>query len=90
ESGTPAVAVTLSSGGAKRMFDFTSKNVGKPMAVLFREVQITTSYENGQPVRNRKDVADVINQATIRGVFGKTFQTTGLSSKEAHDLSLLL
>ena len=90
ESGTPAVSVTLNGAGAKRMFDFTSKNVNKPMAVLYREVQISTSYVDGQPVRTRKDIADVINLASIRGVFGKNFQTTGLTSKEAHDLSLLL
>jgi preprotein translocase subunit SecD len=32
----------------------------------------------------------VISVASIRGVFGKRFQTTGLESKEAHDLALLL
>ena len=53
-------------------------------------MQIVTHYENGQPVRTRKDIQDVISVATIRGVFGKNFQTTGLTSKEAHDLSLLL
>jgi len=91
ENGQPAVSVTLNSAGAKRMFDFTTKSVGKPMAVLYREVEISTTYDDqGHPVRTRKDIADVINCATIQGVFGARFQTTGLKSKEAHDLALLL
>ena len=91
ENGQPAVSVTLNSAGAKRMLDFTTQNVGKPMAVLYKETQVTTNYNaEGVPIRERRDVADIISVATIRGVFGKNFQTTGLTSKEAHDLSLLL
>jgi len=91
ENGSPAVSVTLDSAGAKRMFDFTEKNVGKPMAVLFKESEVETSYDKqGKPVRKRKEIEQVISIASVRGVFGKRFQTTGLKNKEAHDLSLLL
>lgn len=91
ENGSPAVAVTLDSAGAKRMLQFTQRNVGKPMAVLYKETQVETTYTaDGKPVRTRKNVEDVISVATIQGVFGKRFQTTGLTSKQAHDLSLLL
>jgi len=91
ENGSPAVSVTLDSAGARRMFNFTQKNVGKPMAVLFKESQVETSYSpTGKPIRTRKEIEDVISVATVQGVFGKRFQTTGLSNKEAHDLSLLL
>jgi preprotein translocase subunit SecD len=91
ESGTPAVSVTLDGNGAKRMLAFTEKNVGKPMGVLLRETQYETSYgANGEPIRQKREVQDVINVATIRGVFGKRFQTTGLTSKEAHDIAILL
>src|SRR5205085_8336748 len=37
EEGQPACSVTLDGNGARRMLEFTQKNVGKPMAVLFRE-----------------------------------------------------
>jgi preprotein translocase subunit SecD len=85
------VSVTLDGQGAKKMFEFTSKSVGKPMAVLFRERQVVTSHNaKGETIREHKDVNEIISVATIRGVFGKRFQTTGLSSKEAHDLALLL
>src|SRR5690606_11008209 len=36
-SGTPQVSVTLNGIGGQRMFDFTSENVGKPMAVVYVE-----------------------------------------------------
>lgn len=91
ENGQPSVSVTLNGTGAKRMFDFTTKNVGKPMAVLYKETEVTTTYNaEGVPLRERRDIAEVISVASIRGVFGKRFQTTGLQAKEAHDLSLLL
>lgn len=91
ESGTPAVSVTLDGAGAKNMLRFTEKNVGKPMAVLYRETEVTTSYNaKGDPIREKREVEEVISIATIRGVFGKRFQTTGLESKEAHNLALLL
>ncbi|MFP5305664.1 MAG: protein translocase subunit SecD [Gammaproteobacteria bacterium] len=91
ETGSPAVSVTLDGTGAKRMFAFTEKNVGKPMAVLFKEREVVTNYNaRGEPLREHREVEEVISVATIRGVFGKRFQTTGLTSKEAHDLALLL
>lgn len=91
QDGGPAVSVTLDAAAAKRMFAFTEKNVGKPMAVLFKERQVVTSYNaKGEPIREHREIEDVISVASIRGVFGKRFQTTGLASKEAHDLALLL
>lgn len=91
ENGTPAVSVTLDSQGSKRMYEFTEKNVGKPMAVLFRETVVETNYNaEGVPLREKREVEEIISIASIRGVFGKRFQTTGLTSKEAHSLALLL
>ena len=46
---------------------------------------------DGKEVRTTRISEQVINVATIQGVFGKQFQTTGLDSpKEAADLALLL
>lgn len=91
ENGTPAVSVTLDSQGSKRMYEFTEKNVGKPMAVLFKETVVETNYNaEGVPLREKREVEEIISIASIRGVFGKRFQTTGLTSKEAHSLALLL
>lgn len=91
-SGSPAVFVNLDGPGARRMRNVTSDNVGKPMAVVF----IETRYEkyqdkDGNTVKRKRKVEEVISIATIQEPFGKRFQTTGLdSTEEAHDLALLL
>lgn len=90
-SGSPNVTVTLNSKGASKMLAFTRENVGKSMAVVFIENKTVTRMVNGQPVRTVKKIEEVVSIATIRGVFSKRFQTTGLdSSAEAHELALIL
>ncbi|TPD95056.1 protein translocase subunit SecD [Stenotrophomonas maltophilia] len=89
-SGTPAVSVTLNNVGGQRMFDFTSANVNKPMAVVYTERVPTVTVVDGQEVRGFKVNEEVISVANINGVFGKNFQTTGLQKKEAEDLAKLL
>jgi preprotein translocase subunit SecD len=90
QDNSPAVFVTLDSAGAKSMLDTTQKNLNKPMAVLFIENRTEIRYEEGREIRDKVTVREVISVATIRGVFGKRFQTTGLMAKEAQDLALLL
>jgi preprotein translocase subunit SecD len=90
-SGQPAVFVSLDGLGAKRMRDFTTENVGKPMAVVFNEIRTEVKIVEGKPVRERRNIEEVISIANILEPFGRRFQTTGLdSSREAHDLALLL
>jgi preprotein translocase subunit SecD len=91
QSGRPAVSIELNSAGAKRMFDFTTNNVGKFMGVVYVERVVDTKIVDGKEVRTPKITEEVISYAQIQGVFGKQFQTTGMSSpKEASDLALLL
>jgi len=90
-SGSPEVSVTLDGKGARKMLAFTKKSVGKPMAVVFIENKSVTRMVNGKPVISNRKVEEIISVATIRGVFSKQFQTTGLDSpQEAHELALLL
>ncbi len=89
QSGQPAVYVNLDSKGARRMRNVTTENVGKPMAVVFKEKRTVGRDAEGKPIRQW--VEEVINVATIREAFGRRFQTTGLDSpQEAHQLALLL
>jgi preprotein translocase subunit SecD len=89
QSGQSAVFVNLDSKGARRMRNVTTDNVGKPMAVVFKEKRTVGRDEEGRPIR--KWVEEVINVATIREPFGRRFQTTGLDNpQEAHQLALLL
>jgi len=91
QSGSPNVTVMLDAKGARSMLKFTKESVGKPMAVVFIENKTETILVDGKPVKTRKKVEDVVSVATIRGVFSKRFQTTGLDSPaEAHELALLL
>jgi len=91
QSGTPKVDVTLSAAGARKMLDFTSANVGKPMAVVYVETVYDTKIIDGKEVRVPTTTQEVISDATIQGVFGKQFQTTGLATpQEASELALLL
>ncbi|MET0330915.1 MAG: protein translocase subunit SecD [Dyella sp.] len=91
QTGTPSVNVTLNASGAAKMLDFTTNNVGKPMAVVYVETVYDTKVVNGKEVRVPKVTEEVISDATINGVFGKNFQTTGLGTpKQASELALLL
>ncbi|HEY0719848.1 MAG TPA: protein translocase subunit SecD [Gammaproteobacteria bacterium] len=91
QGGGPMVSVTLDSEGAMRMLDNTKKNVGKQMAVVFIENRPETRVVDGKTERTTRRVEEVISVATIRGVFSKNFQTTGLDSpQEARTLALLL
>ena len=90
-SGSPQVSVTLDGKGARKMLEFTKVSVGKPMAVLFIENKTSTRMVDGKQVVTNRKVEEIISVATIRGVFGRQFQTTGLDSpQEAHELALLL
>ncbi|UCC57413.1 MAG: protein translocase subunit SecD [Gammaproteobacteria bacterium] len=91
QSGTPNVTVMLDAKGARKMLAFTKESVGKPMAVVFIENKTQVQMVDGKPVRSTKKIEEVVSVATIRDVFSKRFQTTGLDSpQEAHELALVL
>lgn len=92
QQGEPSVNVTLDARGASKMLETTRQNLGKPMAVVFIEKK---RVAEGQPCKgiragNECTEEEVINQATIRGVFGSNFQITGVMANEARELALLL
>lgn len=90
QNGSAAVSVTLNNVGGQRMFDFTSANVNKPMAVVYTERIPTVNVVDGKEVRSFRVKEEVISVANINGVFGKNFQTTGLEKMEADNLAKLL
>ncbi|MCM2335166.1 MAG: protein translocase subunit SecD [Pseudomonas sp.] len=89
-SGTPAVSVTLNAAAGQRMFDFTSNNVGKPMAVVYIERIPEVRVVDGKEVQTTRISEEVISVANVNEPFGRQFQTTGLARKEADDLAKLL
>ena len=90
--GQPAVFVKLDARGAAQMLETTRENLGRPMAVVFIETKRVAEQEPCNGVRTGLECveAEVINIATIRGVFSSNFQVTGLLAGEARELALLL
>ena len=88
--GQPAVFVRLDNKGSRAMLETTKNNLKKPMAVVFVEQKRDLVERNGEMVEVRRVDREVINVATIQGVFSSNFQITGLDVVEARDLSLLL
>ena len=60
------------------------------MGVVFIERGHETTTVNGKKETREVTNEEVINLATIRGVFSNNFQITGLAAGEARDLALLL
>ena len=82
-----AVSVALDSRGAAKMLKNTQENIGHLMAVVFID---RSREKNAQGVDVDKTTEEVINQATIRGVFSNNFQITGVNPIEGRELALLL
>jgi preprotein translocase subunit SecD len=82
-----AVSVSLDSRGAAKMLRNTQENIGHLMAVVFID---RSREKNAQGVDVDKTTEEVINRATIRGVFSNNFQITGVNPIEGRELALLL
>ena len=99
-NGSSVVHITLDARGASINQRVTGDNIGNRMAVVYVEQKSTIKKdeqgnvaidENGQPVRVKSRIEEVITAPVIRDQLGKRFQIEGLDSiKEARDLSLLL
>ena len=89
--GQPAVFIKLDAVGGASMLKNTQANLNKPMATVFIETRRESTLLSDGTVEHRTiKTEEIINVATIRGVFKNNFQTTGLTPIEAHDLALLL
>ncbi len=88
--GSPAVFITLDASGGERMLDTTRANLNKPMSTVFIETRREARERDGETVYRTVRTEEIINTATIRGIFKNRFQITGLTPVEARDLALLL
>ena len=86
----PAVNVRLDARAGENMLRTTRANLNKRMAVVLIEKRRETSEVDGQKVSREVTDEEVVNDATIRGVFSNNFQITGLAAGEARELALLL
>jgi preprotein translocase subunit SecD len=83
----PAVSVSLDTRGAAKMLKNTQENLGHLMAVVFID---RSREKNAEGVDVDRTTEEVINRATIRGVFSNNFSITGVSPIEGRELALLL
>ena len=88
--GRPIVSITLDSAGGESMLKTTMENLGKPMSSVFIETRRESIRRGAELVTRDIKTEEIINTATIQGVFKSRFQISGLKPAEAHDLALLL
>jgi len=86
----PAVNIKLDARAGDAMLRTTRANLNKRMAVVLIEKRRETSEVDGRKVSREVTDEQVINDATIKGVFSNNFQITGLQAGEARELALLL
>jgi preprotein translocase subunit SecD len=86
----PAVNVRLDARAGENMLRTTRANLEKRMAVVLIEKRRETQDVNGRKVSREVTDEQVINDATIKGIFSNNFEITGLQAGEARELALLL
>ena len=90
DQGQPIVSITLDSAGGESMLETTMNNLKKPMSTVFIETEREEVERNGVTEYRTIKTEEIVNTATIQGVFKNRFQISGLSAFEAQDLALLL
>jgi preprotein translocase subunit SecD len=78
----PVVLIRLSSHEAERFTKITQENIGRMLAVIYRE-----SKQEGKYLSIREEIISI---ARLQSALGQQFQITGLEAQEAQELALLL
>ena len=82
--------ITLDAAGGENMLDTTRENLNKPMSTVFIETNRVVRVVDGETIERTVKTEEIINTATIRGIFKDKFQISGLTPGEARNLALLL
>ncbi|MBU2098491.1 MAG: protein translocase subunit SecD [Gammaproteobacteria bacterium] len=93
--GQPQVVINLDAQGGEQFNRVTRENIGRPMDILLNETRTRSVFvpdENGVLVEEQESYEEsrLISHAVIRAALGREFVITGLSQREANDLSLLI
>jgi preprotein translocase subunit SecD len=84
------VHITLDAAGGENMLETTRENLNKPMSTVFIETDRVVRVVDGETIERMVKTEEIINTATIRGIFKDKFQISGLQPGEAGNLALLL
>ena len=95
QNGLPQVQINLDAQGGNQINRVTRDNVGRNMDILLIETKSRTVLsldEDGQEIEDIEFYEEkrLISHATIRTALPRTFVITGLTAREANDLSLLI
>jgi len=95
QNGMPQVQINLDAQGGNQINRVTRENVGRNMDILLIETKsrtINSLDEGGNEVEEIEFYEEkrLISHATIRTALPRTFVITGLTAREANDLSLLI
>ena len=95
QNGLPQVQINLDAQGGNQINRVTRENVGRNMDILLIETKsrtISSLDEQGNEVEEVEFYEEkrLISHATIRTALPRTFVITGLTAREANDLSLLI
>jgi len=95
QNGLPQVQINLDAQGGNQINRVTRDNVGRNMDILLVETRSRTNSvinDQGEAVEETEFYEEkrLISHATIRTALPRTFVITGLSQREAMDLSLLI
>ena len=95
QNGLPQVQISLDAQGGNQINRVTRDNVGRMMDILLIETRSRTNLvidENGEEVEEVEFYEDrrLISHARINSALGRQFVITGLTQREAMDLSLLI
>ena len=95
QNGLPQVQINLDAQGGNQINRVTRDNVGRMMDILLSETRsrtILTTGGNGEEIEEVEFFEEkrLISHATIRTALPRTFVITGLTAREANDLSELI
>ena len=95
QNGLPQVQINLDAQGGNQINRVTRENVGRNMDILLIETKSRTIASldgQGNEVKEVEFYEEkrLISHATIRTALPRTFVITGLTAREANDLSLLI
>ena len=95
QNGLPQVQINLDAQGGNQINRVTRDNVGRMMDILLSETRsrtILTTDGNGEEIEEVEFFEEkrLISHATIRTALPRTFVITGLTGREANDLSELI
>jgi preprotein translocase subunit SecD len=88
----PEVNVRLDDRGGRQMLAATRENVGRRMAVVYKERKRLGEGQSCQGLREGEWCTEekVVTAPTIQAVLSASFRITGFTAAEAHELSLTL